>query len=343
MGWGFGTGATHLHSITYIRDAPNHTAPFSMPPNQQSLFDTEPPPWELDDAAQQMVATVVLSSGPVGDFDYLVPEELMAAGGESPAQPSRHLQVGCRVRVPLGRGNRSVVGYCVAMGYKPAGGRKLKAVAQVLDRQPLVSPAILRLTQWMADYYLCSWGQVLEAVVPAGVRHQAGTRDVKLLSVLAAVAAQIEELKLSAKQAEVLRLLAASPRPLTTQQLAARAKCTIGPINALRKKGLIAETVERLRIGELEEAVIEREPPHELNAEQVIALGAIREALHAAEHRTILIHGVTGSGKTEVYIRAIEEVVRFGRQAILLVPEISLTPQTVRSVSGEVRSRCRAS
>ena len=59
------------------------------------------------------------------------------------------------------------------------------------------------------------------------------------------------------------------------------------------------------------------------------ALAAIREALHAAEHRTILIHGVTGSGKTEVYIQAIQEVVRFGRQAILLVPEISLTPQTV--------------
>ena len=65
------------------------------------------------------------------------------------------------------------------------------------------------------------------------------------------------------------------------------------------------------------------------------ALGAIREALHAAEHRTILIHGVTGSGKTEVYIRAIEEVVRFGRQAIVLVPEISLTPQTV----GRFRAR----
>jgi primosomal protein N' (replication factor Y) (superfamily II helicase) len=306
-----------------------------MSANQQSLFDTEPPPWELDDAAQQMVATVVLSSGPVGDFDYLVPEELMAAAGESSAQSSRRLHVGCRVRVPLGRGNRSVVGYCVALGYKPAGGRKLKAVAQVLDRQPLVSPAILRLTQWMADYYLCSWGQVLEAVVPAGVRHQAGTRDVKLLSVSTAVAAQIVELKLSTKQAEVLRMLAASPRPLTAQQLAARAKCTIGPINALRKKGLIAETVERLRIGELEEAVIEREPPHELNAEQVVALGAVREALHAAEHRTILIHGVTGSGKTEVYIRAIEEVVRFGRQAILLVPEISLTPQTV----GRFRAR----
>ena len=127
----------------------------------------------------------------------------------------------------------------------------------------------------------------------------------------------------------MLRLLAASPRPLTAQQLAARAGCTLAPINELRKKGLIVATVERLRVERAREVVAQREAPHELNADQVAALGAIRDALHAAEHRTILIHGVTGSGKTEVYIQAIEEVVRFGRQAIVLVPEISLTPQTV--------------
>ena len=306
-----------------------------MSRQQQSLFDTEPAPWELDDAAQQLIATVVLSSGPVGDFDYLVPEEFVPAGGDSSLREGGHFQAGFRVRVPLGRGNRSVVGYCGALGYKPVGGRKLKAVSQVVDRRPLVSPAILRLTHWMADYYLCPWGQVLEAVVPAGVRQQAGTRDVILLSVSAEVVGQIAALKLSAKQAEILRVLAASPTPLTAQQVAARADCKLGPINALRKKGLVTETVERLRKGELLEDVIEREPAHELNAEQTIALGAIRESLHAAEHRTILIHGVTGSGKTEVYIRAIEEVVRFGRQAILLVPEISLTPQTV----GRFRAR----
>jgi primosomal protein N' (replication factor Y) len=147
--------------------------------------------------------------------------------------------------------------------------------------------------------------------------------------------ARAAELKLPAKQAEVLRLLSASPRPLTIQQLAARAECTAGPINALRKKGLITETVERLSRGEATEAEIKRELPHVLNEDQTRAFGAIHEALHAAEHRTILMHGVTGSGKTEVYIRAIEEVVRFGRQAILLVPEISLTPQTV----GRFRAR----
>ncbi len=285
-------------------------------PHQQTLFDPEPAPWELEDAAQQHVATVVLARGPSNEFDYLVPEGLSVT-------------VGCRVKVPLGRGNRSVVGYCIEVGFKPAGGRKLKSIAEVLDAHALLSPSMLRVTRWMADYYLCPWGQVLEAVVPAGVRHRAGTRDVTLLAVAPEALARISELKLSDKQAEVMRVLTVSPRPLPIPQIAARAGCTVGPIHALRKKGLLTASVERLSTARVAEAPVPRENAHELNADQVASLGVIRESLHAAEHRTILIHGVTGSGKTEVYIRAIEEVVRFGRQAILLVPEISLTPQTV--------------
>jgi primosomal protein N' (replication factor Y) len=292
--------------------------------HQHTLFETEPPPWELDDAAQRLVATVVLPSGPVGEFDYAVPEAQVAAGRETLA-----LKIGCRLLVPLGRGNRSVVGYCVALGYKPAGERKLKTIARVLDPEPLVSPAMLRVTRWMADYYLCPWGQVLDAVVPAGVRQRAGTRDVTLLSVPPEVAQRISELKLPSKQAAVLRLLATSPRPLSIRQLASRAGSTVAPINALRKKDLVVETVERLANARAAEVTHAKEPPHELNADQTLALAAIRDSLDSAEHGTILIHGVTGSGKTEVYIRAIEEVIRFGRQAILLVPEISLTPQTV--------------
>ena len=65
-----------------------------MTRQQQTLFEPEPAPWELDEAAQECVATVVLSSGPVGEFDYLVPEAMVAAGGELSAQPSGHLQVG---------------------------------------------------------------------------------------------------------------------------------------------------------------------------------------------------------------------------------------------------------
>jgi primosomal protein N' (replication factor Y) len=293
--------------------------------SQQSLFDTEPAPWELDDAAQRLVATIVIPGGPGGEFDYEAPEAMVTA-----SSAAKRLEAGRRVRVPLGRGNRSVVGYCVELANKPTGGRMLKPVAAVLDAQPLLSPAMIRLTRWMADYYLCPWGQVLEAVVPAGVRQQAGTRDVTVLSVRPEVAARLAELDVSAKQLEALRILAASPKPLTAKQLAAKAKCTIAPINVLRKKGLVAETVERMTSErDADDAAHARESALELNEDQVAALATIEESLNAGEHRTILIHGVTGSGKTEVYIQAIQQVVRFGRQAILLVPEISLTPQTV--------------
>ncbi len=301
-----------------------------MPPHQQSLFDIEPAPWELDDAAVNLVATVVLRTGPAGEFDYLAPAEMVDG-----SRPAQQLEPGRRVKVPLGRGNRTVVGYCVALENKPAGGRKLKSVTAVLDPQPLLSPSMLRVTRWMADYYLCPLGQVLEAVVPAGVRQRAGTRDVTLLSAPTAIVARLDELKLPTKQAEALKLLAASPRPLTAQQLAARVGSTVGPIHALRKKGLLHECTERTSTGAIVEKVIARESAHTLNPDQSAALAVIRESLQAAEHRTLLIHGVTGSGKTEVYIRAIEDVVRFGRQAILLVPEISLTPQTV----GRFRAR----
>ncbi len=299
-------------------------------PQQQSLFDTEPAPWELDDAAEALVATVVMPGGPAGEFDYLAPAEFVGS-----PRPDRRLEPGRRVRVPFGRGNRSVIGYCVAVGTKATGGRKFKSVAGVLDRQALISPPMLRLARWMAEYYMCPLAQVLESIVPAGVRHDAGTREVKLLIAAPNADARINEIKLSPKQAAVMQYLVSGDRPVTAKQLAAQARCTLAPINELRKKGLIVSTIERLSADRLPQDATPRQLAHELNPDQVQALAMLREALQAAEHQTILIHGVTGSGKTEVYIQAIEEVVRCGRQAILLVPEISLTPQTV----GRFRAR----
>lgn len=297
-----------------------------MSNRQQSLFDAEPAPWEMDAQAQQLTATVVFSEGPTGEFDYLIPEPMVDC-----VEPASQIEPGRRVEVPFGRSNRRVRGYCIAVGTKPASGRKLKEIRKVLDPCALVSPAMLRLAHWMADYYLCSLGQVFDAMVPAGVRGQAGTRQVTLLSVPTEIAARITQLNLPAKQQEALSMLAASPKPLTAAQVAARVGCTLGPVNSLRKKGYVSESVERVDSGSLlEDAPVAKRPPaHELTQDQQGALATIERAMNSREHATILVHGVTGSGKTEVYIRAIEEAVGFGRQAIVLVPEISLTPQTV--------------
>jgi primosomal protein N' (replication factor Y) len=289
-----------------------------MSDQQRILFDREPEPWEKDDQENRLVASVVFAEGPGGTFDYLVPDRL-----------AEMVEAGARVRAPLGRGNRWLTGYLVAMETRPVGRRPLKELAGLIDPRSLLNPAMLRLTRWIAEHYLCQWGQVLEAVVPAGVRGRVGTRMVTILSAAPDLAQRLEKSALSAKQRQVLDALLAAAEPMTAAELARVAKVTQAPIAALRHKGLIVARTARLHQRRAEESAVPRAQRWVLNDDQQAALQAILEALHGRRHETVLIHGVTGSGKTEVYIQAIEEVVRFGRQAIVLVPEISLTPQTL--------------
>ncbi|MGD0898425.1 MAG: primosomal protein N' [Thermoguttaceae bacterium] len=291
-----------------------------MSNRQRSLFGPEPEPWEADDQSEQLVATVVLPTGPSQEFDYAVPDSLRG-----------QIEPGRRVRVPLGRSNRRVIGYCVRLASRTAQDRprNLKPLSEVIDRRSLLSPAMLRLTQWIADYYLCTWGQVLETVVPAGVRSQAGTRAVALLSMDPKGAARLAAGDLPEKQRAVLEVLLAAKQPLSPGDLARAARCKAGPIAALRRSGLVRTKTVRMPTIPQAHPAAALEAPHVLNPDQQKALAAVLDALRSRSHQTILLHGVTGSGKTEVYLQAIREVVDYGRQAIVLVPEISLTPQTV--------------
>jgi len=294
-----------------------------MSEKQQNLFDSDPTPWELDDEAEQSIATVVMAEAPFGPFDYLAPSELLG-----------QIEPGRRVRVPLGRGNRTVEAYCVGLRNESSEANRqrsyrLKPVRTVVDDTALASPSMLTLTEWMADYYLCPWGQVLEAVIPAGVRGQAGTREVVLLTVPTSVTARLTQLKLPPKQAHALKCLAGSTEPMSIVDLGKLADCTAGPIRELMRKGLVNSQTVRLQHGDHDVAPLQSASPPQLNTDQQRALDEILTVLRAQSNDTILMHGVTGSGKTEVYMRAIEEVISFGRQAIVLVPEISLTPQTV--------------
>src|SRR5262249_39572868 len=97
-------------------------------------------------------------------YTYAVPERLQLA-----------IAAGKRVGAPFRRGDKPTVGYCVNVpGQTPT--REVKQIGQVVDDEPLLTPNLMKLTRWMADYYLCGWGQVINAVVPAGAREQAGTR-----------------------------------------------------------------------------------------------------------------------------------------------------------------------
>jgi primosomal protein N' (replication factor Y) len=291
---------------------------------QRNLFETEVPPWEVDAADDRAFAAVALRESPFGPYDYLVPDALRGK-----------VQPGCRVRVPLGHGNRTVVGYCVKLhlGGKPAEAgstvRRWKEVRSVVDPQPLLTVAMLRLTEWMADYYLCPWGQVLEAVIPTGVRTQAGTREMDFFSVSPAVTARLDEWRLPRKQRAILEFLAAATQSVPLSQIMSAIPCSAQPVRELQRKHLVNVQTERVHQSVPEQSPVVRQNHLELNADQQRALQAVLVALHAGRPATVLVHGVTGSGKTELYMRAIEEVLHFGRQAIVLVPEISLTPQTV--------------
>jgi primosomal protein N' (replication factor Y) (superfamily II helicase) len=281
-----------------------------MAGRQQGLFEPEPEAWELDAAELRPVASVVLATGPEGLFDYEIPPRFLDA-----TRPERLVEPGRRVRAPFGRGNRPVVGYCVETATKSGGPRRLKALAGVVDSRRLFSPAMLRLTQWMADYYMCPWGQVLEAVAPAAVRRLAGTREVKLLRLADGVRQRLGELKLrSPQQRKALEELAAGERPLTAVELAQKAGCTTVPVQALVKAGLIEASTTRIRSGPLPNLPLKGEGTGgrlRLNPDQQAALDSILAALDSQQARGLLLHGVTGSGKTEVYLQAIERVVSF--------------------------------
>jgi primosomal protein N' (replication factor Y) len=257
-------------------------------------------------------------------FSYRIPPGLLAK-----------VVPGQRVRVEFGRGSSPVVGYCVRLDdFAEVDPTKIKDVIDVVDDPPLVDQAMLDLTRWIAGYYACAWGQALDSVVPAGVKKQAGTRVWTCLTVPDSTLEKLAkgDHKLNPKQLEVIQVVAKATVPLTLADVLNRAKCGPGVVETLRKHGLVHTVKRRINAPGADEDEVEggRKPAPELTTEQTAALDQLRPSLQGDSFATFLLHGVTGSGKTEVYLSAIEEVVARGREAIVLVPEISLTPQTIR-------------
>ena len=304
---------------------------------ERTLFDDDPdekfPEWERDDRAECWRARVVFADGATGVFDYKIPDRLVDS-----------VRVGERLLVPLGKSNRSVTAWCVEtiFGALPtrSDGKaiRFKEVTGRIDREPLLSKKMLDLARWISERWLSPLGQTLDAILPEAIRSRAGTRLTVVWSAAADGREKIAALEKSAKtaltpkQRAVFDILAASDEPMTLDELSRSARCSSAPINALKRLGLICSRKVR-REGSLfgeEKKTVERRAALALNSDQRRVLDRILEALRVGKSKTFLLHGVTGSGKTEVYIQAIRETVDSGRQAIVLVPEISLTPQTVQ-------------
>jgi primosomal protein N' (replication factor Y) len=270
---------------------------------QRELFASRPA-WEDDDARRGTVATVVLPAGVDKPLDYLVPDRLAA-----------EVEPGRRVRVPLGRSDRARLAYCVAVRSGELPTQPLKEVIAVEDEAPLLSPRMLELSAWMSERWMARRGSVLEAVLPSGVRLRRRQRASPRL-----VAGPSPPRPPSPGQA---RVLAAAVSPRTAGELAEAAGTSRAVVARLVRLGWLVEAAEPPSIVRLPQpSTVELSPP------QAAALEAIGRPMRAGRHETIVLFGVTGSGKTEVYLRAVEETISYGRQAIVLVPEISLTPQT---------------
>ncbi|WP_238537821.1 replication restart helicase PriA [Zavarzinella formosa] len=258
-------------------------------------------------------------------YSYSVPEELQS-----------EIAVGKRVEVPFGRGDTGTTGYCVRVHEIPPL-RAVKAIRKILDEQSLLTDSLLRLTRWMADYYLCGWGQVLQAVLPAGVRDQSGTREAAFIQAVPEADLPAPLQVLTPKQSQTLEHLRNADGPMEQRHLARLAKVGAGVVKSLVEKGYARKFTERVEKTTLEadlETVDHRALT--LNAEQQAVWETIEAAVNTGGYHSFLLHGVTGSGKTEVYLRAIEQVVAQGKEALVLVPEISLTPQTI----SRFRGRC---
>jgi len=261
-----------------------------------------------------MIARVTLEIALRREFDYSIPQELAA-----------RIEVGSRVRVPFGP--REILGVVTSL-LEESSHTNLRPITAVIGRQSPVTPKVLALARWMAGYYCCPVEIALRAVLPEAVRREEeGWRErlhVRALPLSGPLP------KLSKRQADIWNVME-EWRDLPLTEL-------------LRLTGTTAETVRRLEdkgLVSIAPQISERDPyaheqilptqPLVVNPEQSRALDAIVSRMNesAVGQKAILLHGVTGSGKTEIYLQAIAHALEMGKGAVVLVPEISLTPQTV--------------
>lgn len=261
-----------------------------------------------------MIARVTLEIALRKEFDYAIPPEL--AG---------RIEIGSRVKVPFGP--RQVLGVVTSL-IEESTHTNLRAIAKVIGQQSPVTPKVLALARWIADYYCCPVEIALKSVLPDAVRQEADGWRERLF--VRALIPNGDLPKLSPRQTDVWNVIEEwKELPLT--ELLRLTATTAETVRRLEDKGLVSIAPQ----------ISERDPyareqilpslPLTLNPEQARALSAIvaRMETPVAGGKAFLLHGVTGSGKTEVYLQAIARTLELGRGAIVLVPEISLTPQTV--------------
>ncbi len=254
-----------------------------------------------------------------GLFDYLPPKGVDAA----------QLRPGQRVLVPFG--HRSCCGILVrTAAHSEFALSRLKAATAVLDEEPVLDARHMRFLRWVADYYHAPIGEVLMAALPVRLRKgkaplQSKPRYVQLAK--RSNGAEDADLRRAPRQQQLLCWLREQGGQAMLSELRAAIPQFRGALQGLQKKGL-------LTLHHDPPPIEIQNPNYQLQPEQQQAVARISSGLHGyAAH---LLDGVTGSGKTEVFLRVAEQVLAAGRQVLLLVPEIALTPQLVRHVQSRL-------
>ena len=263
------------------------------------------------------LAASVLIDGPSElVFDYAIPD---------------HLEVlpGCRVRIPLR--NRDATGTVLRIEEAPQSEFDLRFLTGLVDTEPLITPALLKLAEWITSYYGTPLEQVIRSIIPASIRGEKTSAKIRKAAILANPPTESELAKLAKRakrQHQIINLLSIADNPVPITELGGASISS--SIKTLAEKGWVKViNLEVRRDPDANETFLPTDPLT-LNDEQHEVFETISKSLHSEKPKPILLHGITGSGKTEVYLQATRTALDLGKNVIILVPEISLAPQTVQ-------------